>query len=109
MDLAGDKLIGCVICGVSLPQICTQRELIRGFYDKKGEPGFDYAYVYPAMTKVLQAMGRVIRTAEDTGCAVLLDKRFMYTAYKRCFPVYYHHLKVVTNIKQLEYCLNYDE
>lgn len=109
VDLAGDKLIGCVICGVSLPQICTQRELIRGFYDKKGEPGFDYAYVYPAMTKVLQAMGRVIRTAEDTGCAVLLDKRFMYTAYKRCFPVYYHHLKVVTNIKQLEYCLNYDE
>ncbi len=109
VDLKGDKLIGCVICGVSLPQICTQRELIRDFYDKKGEAGFDYAYVYPAMTKVLQAMGRVIRTSEDTGCAVLLDKRFMYTAYKRCFPVYYHHLQIVKNTKQLEYCLKYEE
>lgn len=102
VDLVGDKLIGAVICGVSLPMICTERELIREHYDKMQKSGFDYAYVYPGMNKVLQAMGRVIRTQDDKGCAVLLDERFRYTAYKKCFPPHYDNMVFVNNSDQLK-------
>ena len=102
VDLVGDKLIGVVICGVSLPMICTERELIRSHFDKQGRDGFDYAYVYPGMNKVLQAMGRVIRTSDDKGCAVLLDKRFNYTAYKRCFPPQYDQMVFVNSLSKLQ-------
>ncbi|MBR2780185.1 MAG: ATP-dependent DNA helicase [Eubacteriaceae bacterium] len=107
VDLVGDKLIGAVICGVSLPMICTERELIRNHYDETGRSGFDYAYVYPGMNKVLQAMGRVIRTQDDKGCAVLLDERFRYSAYRKCFPPHYGHMVFVNSGKQLKQYLDY--
>ena len=102
VDLVGDKLIGAVICGVSLPLICTERELIKKHYDDEKKNGFDYAYVYPGMNKVLQAMGRVIRTQDDRGCAVLLDERFRYTAYRKCFPPYYDHMVFVNDNEALK-------
>lgn len=102
VDLVGDKLIGTVICGVSLPMICTERELIKEHYDNMQKSGFDYAYVYPGMNKVLQAMGRVIRTQDDKGCAVLLDERFRYTAYRKCFPPHYDNMVFVNNSEQLK-------
>lgn len=102
VDLVGDKLIGTVICGVSLPMICTERELIKEHYDKSGKSGFDYAYVYPGMNKVLQAMGRVIRTQDDRGCAVLLDERFRYSAYRKCFPPHYDNMVFVNNSNDLK-------
>ncbi len=101
VDLVGDKLIGAVICGVSLPLICTERELIKKHYDNMGKNGFDYAYVYPGMNKVLQAMGRVIRTQDDKGCAVLLDERFRYGAYRKCFPPYYDQMVFLNDGKAL--------
>ncbi len=108
IDLTGNKLIGCIICGVSLPMICTERELIRKHYDAAGRSGFDYAYVYPAMNKVLQAMGRVIRTVDDRGTAVLLDARFTYPSYRKCFPPQYGNMAIISGGEQLEAFFNYE-
>ena len=54
---------------------------------KREKTGFDYAYRYPGMNKVLQAAGRVIRTKEDTGMILLLDERFWQREYSSLFPV----------------------
>lgn len=105
VDLAGKRLIGCVVCGVSLPMVCTRRELIRRYYEKAGKNGFEYAYIYPGMNKVLQAMGRVIRTAGDTGCAVLLDERFAHAPYRKCFPAHYGGRLHVCGQEELEKAL----
>ena len=87
IDLMGDRLIGAVIVGTGLPQMGTEREILRAYYDKRGENGFDYAYRYPGMNKVLQAAGRVIRTKDDTGAILLLDERFTGLDYRNLFPV----------------------
>ena len=86
IDLMGEKLIGAIIIGTGLPQIGTEREILRQYYDKKGVNGFDYAYRYPGMNKVLQSAGRVIRTQEDTGIILLLDERFTGKDYRNLFP-----------------------
>ena len=72
--------------GTGIPQIGPERELLRGFYDEEQGRGFDYAYRYPGLNKVLQAAGRVIRSTEDTGVIVLLDSRFTDPEYARLFP-----------------------
>ncbi|MDY4692822.1 MAG: ATP-dependent DNA helicase [Blautia sp.] len=87
IDLMGDRLIGTIIVGTGIPQIGTEREILKEYYDKKGEKGFDYAYRYPGMNKVLQAAGRVIRTQEDVGVILLLDERFSTPEYGKLFPV----------------------
>ncbi len=86
IDLTGERLIGTAIVGTGLPQICTEREILRQFYDENGKNGFDFAYRYPGMNKVLQAAGRVIRTAEDEGVIVLLDDRFLHQESTVLFP-----------------------
>lgn len=87
IDLMGNRLIGAIIVGTGLPQISNEREILRDYYDKRGENGFDYAYRYPGMNKVLQAAGRVIRTQEDVGAILLLDDRFRSPEYGPLFPV----------------------
>ena len=72
--------------GTGLPQICTEREILRGWYEEQGKDGFAYAYRYPGMNRVLQAAGRVIRTDTDEGVILLLDDRFLYSEYQRLFP-----------------------
>lgn len=86
IDLKNDSLIGAVIVGTGLPQVCNEREILKEYFDENGGSGFDYAYRYPGMNKVLQAAGRVIRTAEDVGIVALLDERFLQFAYRRMFP-----------------------
>ncbi|MDO4293037.1 MAG: ATP-dependent DNA helicase [Eubacteriales bacterium] len=86
IDLKQDRLIGALIVGTGLPQVCTEREIIREYFGENGGDGFDYAYRYPGMNKVLQAAGRVIRTAADVGVVALLDDRFLQPAYRRLFP-----------------------
>ncbi len=86
IDLKEDSLIGAVIVGTGLPQVCYERELLKQYFDSCGQSGFDYAYRYPGMNKVLQAAGRVIRTVEDVGIVALLDERFLQYAYLRMFP-----------------------
>ena len=77
VDLTGESLIGAIIVGTGLPQIGSEREILKEYYDRKKQSGFDYAYRYPGMNKVLQAAGRVIRTKEDRGVILLLDDRFL--------------------------------
>ncbi|MGN1166443.1 MAG: ATP-dependent DNA helicase [Lachnospiraceae bacterium] len=86
IDLAEDKLIGAAIVGTGLPQVCRERELLKEYFDSKGLRGFDYAYLYPGMNKVLQSAGRVIRTDEDRGVILLLDDRFLDYRYRETFP-----------------------
>ncbi len=86
IDLKNDRLIGALIVGTGLPMVCNERELMKQSYDRRGINGFDYAYKFPGMNKVLQAAGRVIRTADDVGIVALLDERFLTGEYKRLFP-----------------------
>ena len=87
VDLTGESLIGAVVVGTGLPQISNEREILKDYYDRKNHSGFDYAYRYPGMNKVLQAAGRVIRTKEDKGVILLLDDRFLGRDYAGIFPV----------------------
>ena len=86
IDLIGDRLIGAAVVGTGLPQVKCEREILKEYYDAKGEQGFDYAYRYPGMNKVLQAAGRVIRTKEDEGAILLMDERFAERDYRTLFP-----------------------
>ncbi|MGI6069202.1 MAG: ATP-dependent DNA helicase [Blautia sp.] len=86
IDLMGERLIGVIVVGTGLPQVSHEREILKNFYDKEGKNGFDYAYRYPGMNKVLQAAGRVIRTDEDRGVILLLDERFGQWEYRQLFP-----------------------
>ncbi|BCJ93147.1 ATP-dependent helicase [Anaerocolumna cellulosilytica] len=86
IDLKNDRLIGAVIVGTGLPMVCNERELFKEYYDNRSGNGFDYAYLYQGMNKVLQSAGRVIRTLEDTGAILLLDERFLQRQYSDLFP-----------------------
>ena len=86
IDLSGNALIGAMIVGTGLPGLSPERNLMAEYYQNTMEKGREYAYVFPGMNKVLQAAGRVIRTAEDIGIVALLDERFLTTPYQRMFP-----------------------
>lgn len=96
IDLKHDSLIGVIVVGTGLPQVCNEREILKQYFDAEGESGFDYAYRYPGMNKVLQAAGRVIRTSEDIGVIALLDERFLQSTYKRLFPREWENFEIVT-------------
>ena len=96
IDLKKDSLIGVIVVGTGLPQVGCEREILKDYFDDNGENGFDYSYRYPGMNKVLQAAGRVIRTAEDVGIIVLLDERFRQYSYRRLFPREWEQVVPVT-------------
>lgn len=95
IDLKRDALIGVVIVGTGLPQVCAERTILKDYFDGDGGVGFDYAYRYPGMNKVLQAAGRVIRTAEDIGVVALLDYRFCHPEYRAMFPREWENMEQV--------------
>ena len=86
IDLKEELLIGAIVVGTGLPQVGQEREFLKQYFEAHGGEGFDYAYRYPGMNKVLQAAGRVIRTKEDKGVIALLDERFLQREYRRLFP-----------------------
>ena len=86
IDLRDKSLIGACIVGTGIPMICRQRNILRNYFDSIGKNGYQYAYVFPGMNKVLQAAGRVIRTADDKGIILLLDDRFMTQEYQMQYP-----------------------
>jgi Rad3-related DNA helicase len=96
IDLKNDRLIGAMIIGTGIAQVTLEKELLRRYFDEQGKNGFDYAYRYPGMNKVLQAAGRVIRTMQDVGIVVLLDERFLRYEYQRLFPLEWEDYQVVT-------------
>lgn len=93
IDLIGERLIGALIVGTGLPQVSYEREILMNYYNDRGENGFDYAYRFPGMNKVLQAAGRVIRTDTDEGIIALLDERFLDRDYKNLFPADWDDIK----------------
>lgn len=96
IDLKNEALIGAVIVGTGLPQVSNEREILKNYYDKRYSAGFDYAFRYPGMNKVLQSAGRVIRTMEDKGVIVLLDERFLQREYLKMFPREWENYETVT-------------
>ncbi len=102
IDLKDDSLIGVIIVGTGLPLVCYEREILKGYFDARGDNGFDYAYRFPGMNKVLQAAGRVIRTSTDVGVIALLDERFLQPSYRGLFPREWDRFEVVNhcNISQ---------
>lgn len=86
IDLKEERLIGCAIIGVGLPQLNPVSDLEKEYYDEKNQQGFLYAYQLPGMNKVLQAAGRVIRTPFDWGVILLLDERYTQATYFRYLP-----------------------
>lgn len=83
IDLPGDKLIGAIIVGVGFPKINIENDIIKDYYK---EQGLNYAYIYPGINKVMQAVGRVIRTEEDKGRVLLVDDRYNNIKYKTLLP-----------------------
>jgi DNA excision repair protein ERCC-2 len=74
------------VIGVGLPGLSIERDLLVAYFDQKEGRGFDYAYRYPGMQRVRQAVGRLIRTEKDQGTALLVDRRFHEPRYQRLFP-----------------------
>ncbi len=101
VDLPGNKLIGVVIVGVGLPGLSFERNLIRDYYQNKNDDGYNYAYTYPGMNKVLQAAGRVIRKSDDRGVVVLIDDRYATPQYRALFPAHWKNTKNVNDIAEL--------
>ena len=101
IDLEGEKLLGAVIIGVGMPMISFERNIIRDYFNKQGENGFQYAYTYPGMNKVMQGAGRVIRSQNDKGSVLLIDSRYRDKKYKSLFPGEWRNYKAV-NEKNLK-------
>ena len=101
IDLPGSRLIGTIIVGVGLPGISNERNIMKEYFDNTREGGYDYAYTYPGMNRILQAAGRVIRTESDRGVVVLLDDRYSTEQYKMMFPLHWSHAKYAHSAQDL--------
>jgi len=102
IDLVADRLIGVAVVGMGLPQLGHERDLIRNYFDKKNGCGYDYAYRDPGMNKVMQAVGRLIRSESDRGAALLIDDRYMHNEYRDLFARIWTHYDVVTSPEDIE-------
>ncbi len=101
VDLPGERLSGVAVVGVGLPQLCPERELLRAYYGRALGDGFAHAYQYPGMNKVLQAVGRVIRTETDRGVALLIDDRFLTRAYADLMPPWWGEAEAVQSAQEI--------
>ena|ERR1022692_3807940 len=88
-----------VSVGVGLPQLCVERDLIRDYFQERTGIGFEYAYTFPGMNRVLQAAGRVIRSETDRGRVLLIERRFAEARYQQLFP---KHWRVERNVNPLK-------
>ena len=103
VDLPGSRLIGSVIFGVGLPGLSNEKNIVKEYFDVKSDDGtgYDYAYTFPGMNNVLQAAGRVIRRAEDSGIVVLADDRYATPKYRALFPKHWEGVKYAGNASSL--------
>ncbi|MCL2509049.1 MAG: PD-(D/E)XK nuclease family protein [Oscillospiraceae bacterium] len=95
IDLKGERLYGAVVVGVGLPKLSLRQNLIKDYFNRKNGQGYDYAYVFPGMNKVLQAAGRVIRGEDDKGLVALIDTRFAAAKYREMYPEHWNHVKFI--------------
>jgi Rad3-related DNA helicase len=101
VDLPGNRLIGVVVVGVGIPGLSNERNMLRDYYENTRERGFDYAYTFPGMNRVLQAAGRVIRREEDRGVVVLIDDRYTEEPYLHLYPAHWQGLCVAGDAASL--------
>ena len=94
IDLVGERLSGAIVVGVGLPGISLEMELIREYFSGTHQAGFEYAYQYPGINRVLQAAGRVIRTEVDRGVVLLIDQRYGTYRYRSLLPPEWNPKKV---------------
>ncbi len=99
VDLIGDRLIGVCVVGVGLPMLTFERNLIKNSFEANG---YDYAYTYPGFNKVMQGVGRLIRTESDKGIILLLDERYSYSKYKSLFPNSFKNLKYIKTSSEVK-------
>ena len=102
IDLIGEQLSGVLIIGVGLPAMSPFNNVLKSHFDITFSNGFDFTYTYPGLNKVIQAVGRVIRTETDRGCAILFDDRFTTRKYLRLYPKAWSHLEVCNDVKELK-------
>lgn len=95
IDLANEALIGSIVVGTGIPMVCNEREILRKYYDIRNNAGYEYSYIYPGVNKVLQAAGRVIRTATDKGVIAVLDERLLENTYDLLLPREWNDMYVV--------------
>ena len=105
IDFYSDKLIGAIVVGVGLPQISFERDLIKEHFDSEEINGYEYAYVNPGITKIIQAAGRVIRSENDKAIIVFIDDRFKQFKYRNILQKQYKNNQYVTNERQIEFLL----
>ena len=97
-----DRLIGAVIVGIGMPRLNFISDQIAKYYDEKGLSGHDYAYLNPGMNKVMQALGRVIRSEDDKGAVLLIDERYLNNEYRDSFKAEWREYEVVFSNNELE-------
>ena len=97
IDLVSDRLIGAVIVGIGMPKINFISDQISKHYDELGYSGYDYAYLNPGMNKVMQALGRVIRSENDKGAVLLIDERYLLNEYRDLFKAEWREYEVAFN------------
>jgi DNA excision repair protein ERCC-2 len=102
IDLHGEKLHGVIIVGVGLPKIGPERELIRNYYEENPGKGYEYAYLYPGLNKIMQAGGRVIRSENDRGFILLLEDRYATSSYQKHLPDHWKPLQRIATKSHLE-------
>ena len=102
IDLISDRLIGVVVIGIGLPKINYESDLTAEYYSLKGYKGYDYAYTNPGMNKVMQAVGRVIRSETDRGSALLIDERYIHHNYKNLFRSEWNDYEVALYPEEIE-------
>ena len=86
VDYPGGMLIGVIVVGPGLPRVSFEQDLMRAYFDERYEMGFEYAYLYVGMNRVVQSVGRLIRSEHDTGVAVLVGQRFATPLYAELLP-----------------------
>lgn len=106
IDLPDKQLIGAVLVGIGLPGISSELNILKEYYDKTREDGHGFAYLYPAMIKILQAAGRVIRSDSDRGVVVLIDERYAQPHIQRLFPAHWKGMRYIGDTYSLGKCLD---
>ncbi len=91
VDLPGDALSSVIIVGAGLPAFNRGRDVLKAYYQTVHGSGFEFAYLYPGMQRVSQALGRVVRRESDQGRALLIDPRYAEPAYRSLLPPWWHY------------------
>lgn len=102
IDLVSDRLIGVCIIGIGLPSFDYENSLLKDYYESKGLNGYNFTYLNPAMNRVMQAVGRLIRSENDRGSVLLIDSRYLYKNYLSLFRKDWDNYKVIKNVDDLK-------